>query len=334
MGDFNFNFDAIDKILKELKTPPEIPKKTDAEKKAEWAHYSPYLPYSPDNSLPSPNSGLSLLKSSDKVLPSPVPPILEAGKWLNVIKHPCEVLILGGRGKGKSALGQRILEYHRWGTAKLYVVGLPGEARKLLPDWIGMEASMDDVPVNSIVLVDEAYIPYHARAGTTVGAKAMSRAINLSRQRGQSHIFVTQEARQIDKNIVSSVDVVVFKDPSMLQLKFDRQELRDLAKQAKQAFNTVSGDKRNWAFVCDLNSGFAELIETSLPTFWSEKLSHVFAAGGETITRVPKKALLSERIEKAKEFAKQGLSQGEISKMMGVSRPTVGNWLKDYPYKR
>jgi hypothetical protein len=197
-----------------------------------------------------------------------------------------------------------------------------------------MVACLEDAPLNSVVLVDEAYIPYHARSGTTVEAKAMSRAINLSRQREQTIIFVTQEARQIDKNIVSSVDVVVFKDPGMLQLKFDRQELRDLAKQAKQAFNTVSGDKRNWAFVCDLNSGFVGLIKNSLPTFWNEKLSHVFAAGGETITRAPKKTLLSQRIEKAKEFAKQGLSQGEISKMMGVSRPTVGNWLKGYPYKR
>ena len=63
----------------------------------------------------------------------------------------------------------------RWGAAKVYVVGLPSEARKLLPDWIGIAASLEDVPGKSIVLVDEAYMPYHARAGTTVGAKAMSR---------------------------------------------------------------------------------------------------------------------------------------------------------------
>jgi hypothetical protein len=86
-------------------------------------------------------------------------------------------------------------------------------------------ASLEDVPGKSIVLVDEAYVPYHARAGTTVGAKTMSRDGNLSRQREQTIIFVTQEARQIDKNIASSADVVVFKEVSMLQLKFDRREI-------------------------------------------------------------------------------------------------------------
>ena len=273
-------------------------------------------------------------RSSAKVLPSPDPVILEAGKWLNLIKHPSVVLILGKRGSGKSALGYRLLEYLRWGAAKVYAVGLPSEARKLLPEWIGVAASLEDVPGKSIVLVDEAYVPYHARAGTTVGAKAMSRDVNLSRQREQTIIFVTQEARQIDKNIASSADVVVFKEVSMLQLKFDRRELNDLATQARAAFATIKGDKRQCSFVCVLDTGFADLVQNTLPTFWHEKLSHVFAAGGEAIVMAPKKTPLSQRIEKAKELARQGLSQGEIAKLMGVSRPTVGNWLKGYPYKR
>jgi DNA-binding CsgD family transcriptional regulator len=216
----------------------------------------------------------------------------------------------------------------------VYAVGLPSEARKLLPEWIGVAASLEDVPGKSIVLVDEAYVPYHARAGTTVGAKTMSRDGNLSRQREQTIIFVTQEARQIDKNIASSADVVVFKEVSMLQLKFDRRELNDLATQARAAFATIKGDKRQWSFVCVLDTGFAGLVQNTLPTFWKEKLSHVFAAGGEAIAMAPKKTPLSQRIEKAKELALQGLSQGEIAKLMGVSRPTVGNWLKSYPYKR
>jgi DNA-binding CsgD family transcriptional regulator len=322
--------ETLRELLMKLSPPTEIPKKTYAEEKAEWESFFPEIPYPVAyNPMLEPSQS-----SKPVILPSPDPFTIEAGKWLNLIKHPCVVLILGSRGKGKSALGYRILEYHRWGARKIYVVGLPREARKILPDWIGMVACLDDAPVNSIVLVDEAYIPYHARSGTTVEAKAMSRAINLSRQREQTIIFVTQESRQIDKNIVSSPNLVVYKDPGMLQLKFDRRELKELATQANQAFTTISGDKRKWSFAYDQNSDFTSLIENSLPTFWNEKLSHVFAADGETITRAPKKALLSQRIEKAKEFAKQGLSQGEISKMMGVSRPTVGNWLKGYPYKR
>ena len=162
----------------------------------------------------------------------------------------------------------------------------------------------------------------------------MSRAINLSRQREQTIIFVTQEARQIDKNIVSSANLVVFKNPGMFQLKFDRRELKELATQANQAFTTISGDKRKWSFVYDQDSDFTSLIENSLPIFWNEKLSHVFATSGEAITMAPQKNQLSGRIEQAKQLAARGHSQGEIAKLMGVSRPTVGNWLKGYPYKK
>ena len=70
-----------------------------------------------------------------------------------------------------------------------------------------------------------------------------------------------------------------------------------------------------------------------MPTFWCEKLSHIFAAGGEVKARAPKKTLLSQRIEKAKELSRQGLSLGKIAKLMGVTPPTIKNYLEDYPYK-
>ena len=142
---------------------------------------------------------------------SPDPQIIEVGKWLKLIHHPSIVVILGGRGKGKSALGYRLLEYLRW-TANIYVVGLPQEARKLLPDWVGMVASLEDVPPKSIALVDEAYMPYHARSSMAAEAKAMSQRVNLSRQREQTLIFVSQEGRQLDLNIASSANIMIFKD--------------------------------------------------------------------------------------------------------------------------
>lgn len=267
-----------------------------------------------------------------KTLPSREPGITETTKWLKLLKHPSIVLVLGKRGGGKSALGYRLLEYLRY-TASPYVIGLPKEARVLLPDWVGMAASLEDVPGKSIIVVDEAYMPYHARAGTTVGARAMSQAVNLSRQREQTIIFVSQEARQIDKNIASSANVVIFKDLGLLQLKFDRRELNDLAIRAKEAFSTAKGDKRQWSFVYAPDADFEGLIQNTLPTFWNEKLSHVFAAGGEAISRAPKKMTLNQRIERAKELSGQGLSQGQIAKMLGVSRPAIKNYLEDYPYK-
>ena len=190
------------------------------------------------------------------------------------------------------------------------------------------------MPPKAIVLVDEAYMPYHARSSMAAEAKAMSQMINLSRQREQTLIFVSQEARQVDRNIASSANVVIFKDLGILQLKFDRRELNEIATSAKQAFATITGYKRKWAYVYSPDIDFMGLMENSLPTFWNEKLTHIFAAGGEVIARAPKKTPLSQRIERTKELKRQELSNGQIAKIMGVSKATIKNYLEDYPYKK
>jgi predicted transcriptional regulator len=50
--------------------------------------------------------------------------------------------------------------------------------------------------------------------------------------------------------------------------------------------------------------------------------------------RAPKKVSLSDQIEKAKELKRQDLSLGQIATLMGVTKPTIKNWLEGYPYKR
>lgn len=180
---------------------------------------------------------------------SPDPQTIEANTWLKLIHHPLLILILGGRGKGKSALGYRLLELLRW-VANIYVVGLPKEARKCLPEWIRMVASLEDVPPKSIVLVDEAYMFYHARSSMAAKAKAMSQLLNLSRHREQTLIFVTQESRQVDSNIASSANVIIFKKPGILQAEFDRPGFNKIASNAKEAFATISaGDDKKQSYV-------------------------------------------------------------------------------------
>jgi len=254
-------------------------------------------------------------------------------KWREVVVHPSIVLVLGKRGSGKSALGYRLLELFRYRLTP-YVLGVPTEARNLLPDWIGMVQSLEDVPQKSIVLVDEAYLRYHSRESLKSASREMSRILNLSRQRDHTLIFVTPEARQLDKNIVSSANVVVFRDLGMLQLEFDRPELNKLATEARQALGTVRGDKRRWSYVYSPDADFSGLLDSSLPTFWSNKLSRIFAAGGETsATRLPKRMSLQERVQKAKELSERGLSFREIGKMLGVTKSTAYNYVRGYPYK-
>ncbi len=141
---------------------------------------------------------------------------------------PAVVLIAGKRGSGKSALAYRLLELFRFRLTP-YVVGVPSGARRLLPYWIGITATLEYLPNRCIALVDGAYLHYHSRGSMAAASRSMSQAFKLSRQREQTLILVSQETRQVDRNVASSASVIVFKQLVVLQTKFDRPELEELA---------------------------------------------------------------------------------------------------------
>ena len=280
----------------------------------------------PETTLASPTISLSSLFSEK--------PLERDTAWKTKIVHPSVVLILGKPGSGKSALGYRLLELLRY-VADIYVVGFPEQARSLLPERIGIVLSLEDLPNKCIALVDEAYLSYNSRGSMTAKSKAMSRALNLSRQKEQTIIFITQDAGHIDKNIVSSANVLVFKELGMLQIEFDRPQLNKLATQAKQALDSVQGNKQRWSFVYAHDADFLDLLENELPSFWKPRLSRLFATGPASPTkRAPKSLTSRDRQKRALELRTQGASYGVIARELGVSRGTAVNYIKGYPYRR
>ena len=263
-----------------------------------------------------------------------VTPITEAdARWRDVIVSPATVLITGKRGSGKSAQAYRLLELFRYRLTP-YVVGVSKKAHELLPEWIGIVPSIEDLPRKSIALVDEAYLLYHSRRSMAEANTAMSQLINLSRQRDQTLIFVSQEARQVDRNIASSATVLVFKDPGMLQQEFDRPELRKMMAQAKGALAGQGGDKRQWAYVYSPDADFMGLLKGQLPTFWKPSLSHAFASGEHRApSRLALKLATPQKAAKAREMHDMGHSYSRIAQELGVSKATVVNYIKGYPYR-
>ena len=283
-----------------------------------------------DLSLPKINKTESL--NSNLAIPSKQ--ILVYSKWREVIKHPAIVLVLGGRGSGKSAVSYRVIEDFRYSLSP-YVVGFPEHSKELLPDWIGIERKLEDVPPKSISIVDEAYLSHHAREWQKIENRDICRLLNLSRQQDKTIIFVAQLSRQLDIDIASSADVLILKNPGMLQTKFDRPEFRDILTEAKEAFQTVKGDIRRWSYVYSQGANFSGLIENELPTFWRPKLSKVYANMVElSAPKLPKEMSIYEKILKAKELYHSGWSLSRIAKYLGVSKGTVYNWVHNYPYRK
>jgi len=276
-------------------------------------------------------------QSSDVAIPivvAPLPEVETDARWRDVIVPPAVVLVLGKRDGGKSVLAYRLLELFRYRLSP-YVVGAPATARQLLPDWIGIAPTLEELPNKTIAIIDEAYLAYHARESMTEESKAMSQALNLSRQREQVLIFVTQEARQLDKNIASAASVVVFKEPGMLQPEFERPELRKLVAEAAKAFSSISEDKQKWSYVYSPDAGFLGLLEGQLASFWKPSLSKLYAGQqAPAASRTAKTLTPEEKAQMARKLRDQDLSYSQIAQRLGVSKATVANYIKGYPYRR
>ncbi len=139
----------------------------------------------------------------------------------------------------------------------------------------------------------------------------------------------------MDRNIASSATVIAFKEMGMLQPEFDRPELRKLVGQAQESFGNVRAERRKWSFVYSPDADFVGPLENQLATFWKPRLSRLFVAGDQTPTQRPAtRQTPRERAQKAKELRSQGRSLSEIANVLGVSKSTVVNYLKGYPYRR
>jgi predicted transcriptional regulator len=76
-------------------------------------------------------------------------------------------------------------------------------------------------------------------------------------------------------------------------------------------------------------------MSNELPSFWKPNISKIFT--NERIPakrRAAKKSTPEENAEKARSLREQGASYGEIAQVLGVTRSTVLNYIRSYPYRK
>lgn len=180
------------------------------------------------------------------------------------------ILITGKRGSGKTALGFKMLDVLA-GKRKAHYLG---EGK--LPGFIKKVEDINDVKNNSIVLVDEAAISYSSRASMKKANKVLSEIMAIARHKNLSLIIITQNSAMIDLNVIRLSDTLLFKEPSLLQSRFERKNILDLFKKAETHFDKIKGkDKKPYFYVID--DEFEGMLSCGLPDFWSEKISKSFS---------------------------------------------------------
>jgi len=188
------------------------------------------------------------------------------------------MLIIGKRGSGKTSLGMKLLELFHYKTAgdrQCYVVGY---SKTRLPRWVKKVDAVGDAPENSVVLIDEGAIGYFSRDSMKQANKILSKMMTIARHKNLTLIIITQNSAMIDVNVLRLADTLLFKEPSLLQSRFERKALRDMFEKVAPLFDGMEDAVSNF-YVWD--DDFEGIVSYQLPGFWDDEISKSFKNFGK-----------------------------------------------------
>jgi len=194
---------------------------------------------------------------------------------LELLGVPSVTLIIGKRGSGKSSLGHKVLELAKEKGLSPYLLGFPEEKSMSIPSYITLTNSLDEIPDNAAVFLDESYMYLFSRESFSNFNKAMAKFIGVSRQKNILLVFATHLTRKLDVSCIYDADNLIFRQPSYLHLKFEREEIKSYIHDAADFFSSLDADPRRYAYIVT-EKGVVK-IEVELPSYWSEDISKSFS---------------------------------------------------------
>jgi len=253
--------------------------------------------------------------------------------WLDSLELGKVILILGKRGSGKSAFALKLGEYlYAVHEVPVWLVGIPEDVSVYLPRWVNIAQDIEQVDLGAFIIVDESGLQYMAMRYQSDANTIMRRLLMIARHRKQSLVFICQVASDVDKAVVRQADTIVFKQPTLMQPKNDRPEVRDIAGRALKVFDALPKDEKlRTAYIHD--GDFVGVLQCDLPDYWREELSFAFAnvplsdpATGQPDTATALSELdQAELKRKALEMRRDGVSYRTIAGQLGVGVKRIRN---------
>ena len=215
----------------------------------------------------------------------------EEMSWLDIIKPPKVIIILGYVGKGKSGLAyylaERLIAETNFSGV---VVNLPLNRAPLLPESFVVK-TLEEVEYceNSVVIIDEGTTKLPAGNKLEELVKGYS---SLCRQRNQVIILVFHSSRDAGSRILRGIGPIMIKEPSRRQIQFGSKDawMKNLLETAKEKFKTIKemgNDVREFVFVDSEEPEYQGIMKNPLPSFWCDDLSKAWAGSSQEISTRP-----------------------------------------------
>lgn len=241
-----------------------------------------------------------------------------------IAKNPISIVILGSKGYGKSALGHALLEYLHFSTGRNAVLYAPLTIKKsILPNWLCLVDTWDNIPDNALVLVDEAALMLNSRNPGSRANRGFTELNAISRQKNLGLIFVSQSSRSLDINALMAGDVeIIYKKPPTFAGLNERKEVKDMSKIAKKLLDKLDDAVIREYSVIFASSGEVMLMKSGLSSYWNNEVSTMYkdCVG---ITSQQDQVKNNSKKDEILRLSSQGVTQQEIAQKLGISQAYV-----------
>jgi energy-coupling factor transporter ATP-binding protein EcfA2 len=190
-----------------------------------------------------------------------------------LIKYSLIILITGKRGSGKTSLGMIFLEIYHSLNKKCYAVGFD---KAKIPRWLKKVKAIEEAPNNSTVLIDEGAILYSSRDSMKNSNKMLGKLMAIARHKNLNLILITQSTAMLDVNVLRLVDILLLKEPSLLQSEFERKALQKIYKKINPFFKKIPKSEIKEKYFYVWSDDFQGMLKYNLPNFWNDSISKSF----------------------------------------------------------
>lgn len=190
-----------------------------------------------------------------------------------IIKYSLIMLITGKRGSGKTSLGMTFLSIYHSLNKKCFAIGFD---KAKFPRWLKKARQIEDIPNNSTVLIDEGAIVYSSRDSMKDSNKMLGKLMAIARHKSLNLILISQSTAMLDVNVLRLADVLLLKQPSLLQSEFERKALQKIYKKIHPLFKKIPKTEKKEKHFYVWSDEFQGMLNYELPEFWNQSISKSF----------------------------------------------------------